>query len=103
MRQVCTFSPKCDRGKVIDNLFPDVNELIESHKIKDCSSEVVYNQLSDIKDVGFRVNDEFDAIMLARHLKAAGLTPNSGKGSSQQAGSSAPVSSPSPTSAPTSE
>lgn len=98
MRQICRFSVKHDLGKVIDNLFPDVNELIESHKIKDCSSEVVYNQLSDIKDVGFRVNDEFDAIMLARHLKASGLSPNSGTGSSQPSGSSAPVSSSAPTS-----
>lgn len=91
MIQICKFDKDKDLGKVIPGLFPDVEDLITSHKIGDTASQVIYNELSDIKDVGFRVNEEFDAIMLARALRA-GIAANQGTGSSQQAGSSAPVS-----------
>ena len=86
----CKFDSKKDLGLVIDGLFPDNEDLIVNGKISDTSSSVVYNNLSDIKSVGVRVNDEFDAIMLSRALKA-NLAANKGTGSSQQAGSSAPV------------
>lgn len=90
MIQICKNSPKKDIGKVISGLFPDIDELIENHKISDTSAQVVYNNLTEIEQVGFRINDDFDAIVLSRALKS-GLQPNSGHGSSQQAGSSAPV------------
>ena len=94
MIQVCKSSPKKDVGKVIPGLFPDIEELIENHKVSDTSAKVAYNNLADIEQVGFRINDDFDAIVLSRALKS-GLQPNSGHGSSQQAGSSAPVGAPS--------
>lgn len=94
MIQVCKNNPKKDVGKVIPGLFPDIDELIENHKISDTSANVVYNNLTEIEQVGFRINDDFDAIVLSRALKS-GLQPNSGHGSSQQAGSSAPVGAPS--------
>lgn len=90
MIQICKNSPTKDVGKVIPGLFPDIDDLLENHKIGDTSAQVVYNQLSEIAQVGFRINDDFDAIVLSRALKS-GLQPNQGHGSSQQAGSSAPV------------
>lgn len=89
MKCITTFDPKKDMGKVIDGLFPDINELIENHKISDTASSEVYNQISELKDVGIRINDDFDAIMYARALKNS-LAPNQGTGSSQPSGTSAP-------------
>lgn len=94
MIQICKNSSTKDVGKVIPGLFPDIDNLLENHKIGDTSAQVVYNQLSEIAKVGFRINDDFDAIVLSRALNSflkSGLQPNQGHGSSQQAGSSAPV------------
>lgn len=91
MIQKCRFDTSRDIGMVIDGLSPDINELIENHKISDTSAEVVYNQLSEISDVGFRVNDDFDAILLSRAVHASGLLSSKGTGSSQAAGATAPV------------
>lgn len=99
MFQICKFDKTKDVGKVIPGLFPNIDELIDTHKITDNSAEVVYNGIQEIENVGIRINDEFDAIMLSRALKKAGLVANQGHGSTQQAGSSAPVSAP-PFSAP---
>ena len=87
MKKVFKFNPDRDKGVVILGLAPDITKLITDHVIPDTSAEVVYNQLEDVKSVGCRINDDFDAIMLARKLKASGLAPNSGMGSSQPAGS----------------
>lgn len=94
MIQICKFDKTKDVGKVIPGLFPNIDELIDTHKVTDNSAEVVYNGIQEIEKVGVRINDEFDAIMLSRALKKAGLVANQGHGSTQQAGSSAPTSSP---------
>ena len=94
MLQICKFDKTKDVGKVIPGLFPNIDELIDTHKITDNSAEVVYNGIQEVEKVGVRINDEFDAIMLSRALKKAGLVSNQGHGSTQQAGSSAPVSAP---------
>lgn len=94
MIQICKFDKTKDVGKVIPGLFPNIDELIDTHKITDNSADVVYNGIQEIEKVGVRINDEFDAIMLSRALKKAGLVANQGHGSTQQAGSSAPVSAP---------
>lgn len=82
MKQKCAFKPLRDKGLVIDGLYPDINKMIEDHTIPDTTADVVYNQLSDIQDVGCRINDDFDAIIVARALNAQ-LRPNGGTGSSQ--------------------
>jgi hypothetical protein len=47
----------------------------------------VYNQIEDIKSVGCRINDEFEAIMLSRKLHASmGMEANGGTASSTQVG-----------------
>lgn len=83
----CSFNKDCDRGPVIVGLAPDINNMIETHQIPDTASEVVYNQIQDIKDVGCAINDTFDAIILSRQLKGitkvAGISANGGTGSSQ--------------------
>lgn len=93
MRQICKTDTKRDIGKVIPGLFPDIDELIDNHKISDTSSQVVYNNLSEIESVGFRINDDFDAVVLSRAFKA-GLAGSSGHGSSQPSGSTAPTGAP---------
>lgn len=82
MKQKCVFDSKRDKGLVIDGLYPDINKMIEDHTIPDTIADVVYNQLSEIEDVGCRINDDFDAIIVARALNAQ-LRPNGGTGSSQ--------------------
>lgn len=90
MQCICNFDKKRDLGVVIPGLFPDIEDLITNGKISDTVADVVYNHLEEIGDVGFRINDDFEAIMLSRVLQAQ-ISQNSGTGSSQQAGSSAPV------------
>lgn len=65
--RVCKNDPTTDLGTIIDGLAPDLNKMIESGVVPDSASEIVYNQLDDIKSVGYRVNDVFEAIMLQRH------------------------------------
>lgn len=77
------FDPSCDVGRVILGLAADINEMIESHSIPATSEDVVYNDIDDIDDVGTRVDDIFDGIMLSRSLGDSIPTPNGGTGSSQ--------------------
>ena len=82
MKQVCKYDVKRDRGTVLLGLAPDINQMLKDHTIPKTSASVVYNKLEEVKSVGFKVNDDFDAIMLSRALKA-GLTPKAGTGNSQ--------------------
>lgn len=91
MKTICQFDKKKDLGLVIKGLAVDINKMLDTGVIQDSSAQVVYNEIQDIQSVGIRINDDFDAIMLARALKASGLTSNIGTGSSQAAGSTAPV------------
>lgn len=77
------FDPKRDVGRVILGLAADINEMIETHSIPSTAAEVVYNDIDDIEDVGNRVDDVFDGIMLSRSLGESLPTPNGGTGSSQ--------------------
>lgn len=91
MKTVCQFNKARDLGIVIKGLAVNVQKMLDTGVIQDSSARVVYNEITNIKDVGIRVNDDFDAIMLARALKTAGIVNNKGTGSSQSAGSTAPV------------
>lgn len=85
------FDTSRDVGRVILGLAADINEMIETHSIPAIAAEVVYNDIDDIDDVGNRVDDVFDGIMLSRSLGDSIPTPNGGTGSSQ---GPAPVSPP---------
>lgn len=87
MKTICKFNKNRDLGKVIEGLAPDLQKMIDTHTIPATSAEVVYNQLEDIKSVGCRINDDFEAIMLSRKLHTSlGLSPNGGTASSNQVG-----------------
>lgn len=77
------FDPKRDVGLVIVGLNVDINNMIETHSIPSTASDVVYNDISDIDEVGSRIDDTFDGIMIARAFNQSLPSPNSGTGSSQ--------------------
>lgn len=86
MRQKCEFNSARDVGKTLQGLAPDINAMIKTHTIPDSSGTEVYNQLAELSQIGVRINDDFDAIMISRGLKQLGersIAPNGGTGSSQ--------------------
>lgn len=89
--QDCSFNKDADLGLTMQGLGVDVNEMIETGTVSNDEAEVVYNQLQELSDVGCKVTDDFDMLVVARYLHTQGLSPNGGTGSSQQAGATAPV------------
>ena len=87
MLQICRFSVARDVGQTIEGLAPDINAMIKTHLIPNAASDVVYNQLVELEQIGVRVNDDFDLLMVMRGLKQLGekgaVSPNGGTGSSQ--------------------
>lgn len=77
------FDPSKDVGLVIVGLNVDINNMIETHSIPSTASEVVYNDISDITEVGSRIDDAFDGIMIARAFQSSMPSPNTGTGASQ--------------------
>lgn len=77
------FDPNIDLGTVIVGLNVDINNMIETHSIPATAADVVYNDIDNIEDVGERIDDTFDGIMIARRFEQELPSPNSGTGSSQ--------------------
>ena len=77
------FNPKLDLGTVIVGLNVDINNMIETHSIPATAADVVYNDIDNIEEVGERIDDTFDGIMIARAFESQLPSPNSGTGSSQ--------------------
>lgn len=77
------FNPERDLGTVIVGLNVDINDMIETHSIPATASDVVYNDIDNIEEVGERIDDTFDGIMIARRFEQELPSPNSGTGSSQ--------------------
>lgn len=77
------FNPELDLGTVIVGLNVDINDMIETHSIPATASDVVYNDIDNIEEVGERIDDTFDGIMIARRFEQELPSPNSGTGSSQ--------------------
>lgn len=77
------FNPERDLGTVIVGLNVDINDMIETHSIPATAADVVYNDIDNIEDVGERIDDTFDGIMIARRFEQELPSPNSGTGSSQ--------------------
>lgn len=77
------FNPELDLGTVIVGLNVDINNMIETHSIPATAADVVYNDIDNIEDVGERIDDTFDGIMIARQFEQSLPSPNSGTGSSQ--------------------
>lgn len=70
MKQNCSFDKTRDLGVVIHGLSPDINNMIETGTVPDSEAEIVHNQLSSLEEVGSRVSDKFEAIMLQRSFLA---------------------------------
>lgn len=85
MKTVCKFDKNRDLGIVFKGLAPDINDLIENHKVSDVSADVIYNEISNIEEVGCRINDDFDLYKYYKEFgKHMNLAPaSSGTGSSQ--------------------
>lgn len=83
MIETNNFNPQLDLGTVIVGLDVDINNMIETHSIPASASDVVYNDIDKIEDVGERIDDTFDGIMIARQFEQSLPSPNSGTGSSQ--------------------
>lgn len=80
----CKFDKTKDVGLVFEGLAPDINDLIENHKIGNVSSEVVYNQIANIEEVGCRINDDFDMYKYYKDFNnKMKIGANGGTGSSQ--------------------
>lgn len=78
------FDKTKDIGLVFEGLAPDINDLIENHKIGDVSSDVVYNEISKIEEVGCRINDDFDMYKYYKNFNDKfRISSNGGTGSSQ--------------------
>lgn len=77
------YDPNKDLGHVIVGLNVDINDMIETHSIPANASDVVYNDIDNIEEVGERIDDTFDGIMIARRFEQELPSPNSGTGSSQ--------------------
>lgn len=88
MKQTCRFCCARDCGKVLEGLAPDINKLIETHQVPASGVDVAYNQLEEISQVGVRINDDFDMLMVMRGMKSLSKDSgapisNQGTGSSQ--------------------
>ena len=87
------FDTSRDVGRVILGLAADINEMIETHSIPATAEEVNYNGIEDVDEVGTRVDDVFDGIMIARAMRDSLPSSNGGTGSSQGPAPVAPASS----------
>lgn len=94
--------PPCTLGVTLPSLSVDINQIIETQTIPNDLTEVVYNDLKEINQVGFRVNNDFDLLMIAKGFKSlnVGLQSNVGTAASQQPGSGLSVSQPTAPSVP---
>lgn len=90
---ICKFDKDKDIGLVFKGLSPDINSLITDGKVSGTPQNVVYNQLSELEDIGVRFNDDFDLYKYYKSFnEAMNLQANNGTGSSQPVAPVAPVS-----------
>lgn len=68
MFQEYKFDKSKDRGVVIEGLAPDLNKMIETGIVPDSGSDIVYNQLENIEDIGCRVSDVFQAMVMQKQM-----------------------------------
>lgn len=94
--------PPCTLGCTLPSLAVDINQIIATQTIPNDVTEVVYNDLKELSQVGFRVNNDFDLLMIAKGMKSLniGLQSNLGTGASHQPGSGLAVGQPTAPSAP---
>lgn len=76
-------------GVTLPGLAVDINQIIQTQTIPNDVADIVYNDLKEISQVGFRVNNDFDLMMIAKGFKSLniGLQSNVGTAASNQPGS----------------
>lgn len=80
----CKFDKDRDFGLVFKGLAPDINALITDGKVSGTPQNIVYNQMSELEDIGVRFNDDFDLYKYYKSFnEAMNLQSNHGTGSSQ--------------------
>lgn len=81
--------PPCTLGITLPGLGVDIGQIIKTQTIPNDVADVVYNDLKEISQVGFRVNNDFDLMMIAKGFKSfnIGLQSNAGTAASNQPGS----------------
>lgn len=81
--------PPCTLGVTLPGLGVDIGQIIKTQTIPNDVADVVYNDLKEISQVGFRVNNDFDLMMIAKGFKSLniGLQSNVGTAASNQPGS----------------
>lgn len=80
----CKFDKDRDLGLVFKGLSPDINALITDGKVSGTPQNVIYNQMSELEDIGVRFNDDFDMYKYYKSFnEAMNLQSNMGTGSSQ--------------------
>lgn len=88
----CKFDKSRDVGLVFKGLAPDINALIQDGKVSGTPQNVMYNQISEIEDVGVRFNDDFDLYKYYKSFNdSMKLQSNQGTGSSQPVAPVAPA------------
>ena len=93
----CKFHKDKDLGLVFKGLAPDINALITDGKVSGTPQNVVYNQMSELEDIGVRFNDDFDMYKYYKSFnEAMNLQANHGTGSSQPVAPVVPASSVAP-------
>ena len=61
--------PPCTLGVTLPGLGVDIGQIIRTQTIPNDVADVVYNDLKEISQVGFRVNNDFDLMMIAKGFK----------------------------------
>ena len=81
---ITKFDKDKDLGLVFKGLAPDINALITDGKVSGTPQNVVYNQMSELEEVGVRFNDDFDLYKYYKSFNdSMNLQSNQGTGSSQ--------------------
>ena len=83
MFQEYKFDKTRDRGVVIEGLAPDLNKMIETGIVPDCGTDVVYNQLENIEDIGCRVSDVFQAMVMQKQMLSSLNNESTPKGENE--------------------
>ena len=80
----CKFDKSRDVGLVFKGLAPDINALITDGKVSGSPQNVMFNQISEIEEVGVCFNDDFDLYKYYKSFNdSMKLQSNQGTGSSQ--------------------
>lgn len=83
MFQEFKFNKERDRGVVIEGLAPDLNKMIESGIVPDSGTDIVYNQLENIEEIGCRVSDVFQAMVMQKQMLSSINKESTPKGDSE--------------------